>query len=83
MATICQHQNCCAESLVRWAEGKAAAISTSLLRLAARIAGAPGSLRAPVRFIAVDAGKARELLGWTPPSSVTRSWRARQAGIWP
>lgn len=53
---------------------------STLLRLAAKITGRPGVYERLCGSLQVDAGKARELLGWTPPSSVdaelvrTASW---------
>ena len=52
----------------------------AMLSLAASIAGRPGIYERLCGSLQVDAGKARELLGWTPPSSVdaelarTASW---------
>ena len=52
----------------------------ALLHFAARIAGRPGVYERLCGSLQVDAGKARELLSWTPPSSVdaelarTASW---------
>jgi UDP-glucose 4-epimerase len=52
----------------------------ALLHFAARIAGRPGIYERLCGSLQVDAGKARELLGWSPPSSVdaelarTASW---------
>jgi len=42
----------------------------ALLRLATRIAGRPGIYERLCGSLQADAGKARELLGWKPPSSV-------------
>jgi len=52
----------------------------AMLSLAASITGRPGIYERLCGSLQVDAGKARELLGWTPPSSVdaelarTASW---------
>lgn len=52
----------------------------SMLRLAASIAGRPGIYERLCGSLQVDTSKARELLGWSPPSSVdaelarTASW---------
>ena len=54
--------------------------SPALLRLAASVAGRPGIYERLCGSLQIDAGKTRELLGWTPPSSVdaelvrTASW---------